>query len=52
MTKQYKYEYGREKEIVVAKRLRGSGAKVKLSPGSRGAADLDVAFPTKSEKWR
>jgi len=48
MTNQYKY--GREKEIVVAKRLRGSGAKVKLSPGSRGAADLDAEFPTK--KWK
>lgn len=48
MTNQYKY--GREKEIVVSKRLRGSGAKVKLSPGSRGAADLDVVFPTK--KWK
>jgi len=44
------YKYGREKEIMVARRLRGSGAKVKLSPGSRGAADLDVEFPTK--KWK
>lgn len=44
------YKYGREKEIMVARRLRGSGAKVKLSPGSRGAADLDAEFPTK--KWK
>jgi len=44
------YGYGRRKENQVAKSLRGKGASVKVSPGSRGAADLRVSFsPTR--KW-
>ena len=48
MTKQYKY--GRAKEVKVAKILRSKGAKVKLSKGSKGAADLKVKFST-GTKW-
>lgn len=44
------YGYGRKKEIKVAKSLRGRGASVKVSPGSRGAADLKVKF-SPSRKW-
>lgn len=44
------YDYGRKKENLVAKRLRSAGAKVKLSRGSRGSADLKANFPTK--KWQ
>lgn len=40
------YSYGREKEEKVAKSLRGKGAKVELSEGSKGAADLVAKFPT------
>ncbi len=44
------YGYGRRKEHKVAKSLRGKGASVKVSPGSKGAADLKVSFsPTR--KW-
>ena len=44
------FGYGRRKEHKVAKSLRGKGASVKVSPGSRGAADLRVSFsPTR--KW-
>jgi len=44
------YGYGRRKENQVARSLRGKGASVKVSPGSRGAADLRVSFsPTR--KW-
>ena len=38
------YGYGRKKELKVAKSLRGRGASVKISPGSRGAADLKASF--------
>jgi hypothetical protein len=48
MTNQYKY--GRKKEELVARKLRGKGAKVKLSPGSRGAADLIAKFLS-GKKW-
>lgn len=42
------YGYGRRKELKVARSLRGKGASVKISPGSRGAADLKASFsPTK-----
>jgi Holliday junction resolvase len=44
------YKYGRNKEKFVAKKLRKKGAKVKLSPGSRGAADIEATFKTK--KWK
>ncbi len=36
--------YGRRQEHKVARQLRGHGAKVSMSPGSRGAADLKVRF--------
>lgn len=39
------YDYGREQEEKVAQSLRGRGAKVKLSPGSKGAADAVAEFP-------
>ena len=45
-----KYEYGREKEIKIARSLRGKGATVKVSKGSRGAPDLRVEFST-GTKW-
>ena len=48
MTEQYKY--GRDKEKKVAQSLRNRGAKVKVSPGSKGAADLKVKFST-GTKW-
>ena len=48
MTKQYKY--GRSKEQKVAQSLRNRGAKVSLSPGSKGAADLVAKFPS-GTKW-
>ncbi|TET42295.1 MAG: hypothetical protein E3J66_03860, partial [Dehalococcoidia bacterium] len=38
--------YGRRQEEKVARQLRGHGAEVKLSPGSRGAADLKAKFPS------
>ncbi|MBA7600542.1 hypothetical protein ES703_07598 [subsurface metagenome] len=45
-----KYEQGRDKEIKVARSLRGKGASVKVSKGSKGAADLRVTFST-GTKW-
>lgn len=48
MTKNYKY--GRDKEQKVARALRGRGASVAVSPGSRSAVDLKVSFPT-GTKW-
>jgi len=44
------YKKGRAKEIKVAQSLRGKGASVKVSKGSKGAADLRVTFPT-GTKW-
>ena len=45
------YQYGRGKEHKVARSLRGKGASVQLSPGSRGSADLDANFTT-GTKWK
>ena len=45
-----KYEYGRDKELKVARSLRAKGASVKVSKGSKGAADLRVEFST-GTKW-
>lgn len=44
------YEYGREKELKIARSLRGKGASVKVSKGSKGAADLKATFST-GRKW-
>jgi HJR/Mrr/RecB family endonuclease len=44
------YGYGREKEEKVARSLRGKGAKVNISEGSKGAADLVATFPS-GTKW-
>lgn len=44
------YEKGRDKEIKVARSLRARGASVKVSKGSKGAADLRVKFST-GTKW-
>ena len=44
------YEYGREKELKVARSLRAKGASVKVSKGSKGAADLKATFST-GKKW-
>ena len=44
------YKYGRDKEIKVARSLRGKGASVKVSKGSKGAADLKATFAT-GKKW-
>ena len=44
------FKYGREKEKKVARSLRAKGAKVELSPGSKGAADLVAKFPS-GTKW-
>ena len=49
MTNQYKY--GRDKEKKVAQSLRSKGAKVQLSPGSKGASDLTARFQT-GTKWK
>jgi hypothetical protein len=38
--------YGSGQELKVARQLRGHGAKVSISPGSRGAADLKARFPS------
>jgi len=45
------YKYGREKEQKVASSLRGKGAKVEVSKGSRGAGDLVATFPS-GTKWK
>lgn len=45
------YKYGRDKEKEVAKSLRQKGAKVELSEGSKGAADLIAKFPS-GTKWQ
>jgi hypothetical protein len=42
--------YGIKKEHKVARQLRGHGATVKVSPGSRGAADLKAKFPS-GKSW-
>jgi Holliday junction resolvase len=39
------YAYGRRKELKVARSLRGKGASVEISPGSKGAAGLKAHFP-------
>ena len=44
------YDYGREKELKIARSLRARGASVKVSKGSRGAADLKAEFPS-GTKW-
>ncbi len=44
------YEYGREKELKIARSLRARGASVKVSKGSKGAADLKATFST-GKKW-
>lgn len=44
------YKYGRTKEQKVVQHLRNRGASVKLSEGSKGAADLHVTFST-GTKW-
>lgn len=49
--KKDQYKYGRKKEEKVAKSLRGKGAKVEVSPGSKGAADLIAKFPS-GTKWK
>lgn len=45
------YSFGRKQEGKIARSLRGRGAKVTLSPGSKGAADLTAEFPT-GTKWK
>jgi len=45
------YQYGRSQEEKVARSLRGRGATVEVSPGSKGAADLKAEFPS-GTKWR
>lgn len=45
-----RYGKGIDKEIKVAQSLRGKGASVKVSKGSKGAADLRVKFST-GTKW-
>ena len=42
--------YGRRQEQKVARQLRSHGAKVSMSPGSRGAADLKARFPS-GKSW-
>jgi len=44
------YKYGRGKEQKVAQSLRSKGAKVEVSKGSKGAADLIAKFPS-GTKW-
>lgn len=44
------YRYGRRKEQKVAQSLRNRGARVSVSRGSRGAADLVVKFPS-GTRW-
>ena len=38
--------YGQRQEQRVARQLRGHGARVQVSPGSRGAADVKARFPS------
>jgi Holliday junction resolvase len=38
--------YGQRQERKVARQLRGHGAKVQISPVSRGAADVKARFPS------
>lgn len=45
------YKYGRRKERLAAQLLRGRGARVKLSKGSKGASDLEAVFPS-GTKWK
>ena len=45
------YKYGRDKEQKVAQSLRNRGAKVDVSKGSKGAADLEAKFST-GTKWK
>ena len=44
------YDYGRDKELKIARSLRAKGASVKVSKGSKGAADLKANFST-GKKW-
>ncbi|NVL89540.1 MAG: hypothetical protein HWN69_00900 [Desulfobacterales bacterium] len=44
------YKYGTDKEQKVARSLRSSGAKVNVSKGSRGSADIKATFKT-GTKW-
>ena len=44
------YEKGRNEEVKLARSLRSKGASVKVSKGSKGAADLKAKFPT-GTKW-
>ena len=41
---------GQKAEQRVVNSLRRSGAKVRLSPGSRGSADMEARWPT-GKKW-
>ena len=38
--------YGQRQELKVACQLRGRGARVQVSTGSRGAADVRARFPS------
>jgi len=38
--------YGQRQERKVARQLRGHGARVQVSPGSRGTADVKARFPS------
>lgn len=38
--------YGKRQELKGARQLRGHGARVQVSPGSRGAADVKARFPS------
>jgi hypothetical protein len=38
--------YGQRQEQRVARQLRGHGAKVQISPDSRGAPDVKARFPS------
>lgn len=44
------FRFGREKEKKVARSLRAIGASVNLSKASKGPADIQVTFPTRT-KW-
>lgn len=45
------YAYGRRKELAVAKLLKRKGARVSISPASRGAADMVACFSA-SRSWK